>query len=176
MKIGLVRHFKVDIKTNMWMTTASFKQWISAYDEQDVLIDPQVTIEKKYDLYMSSPLHRAIKTGEALVEETILTHEDLREVPLSPILKVNLLLPTLFWVVSSRVAWRVGHKSQVENHKTSLKRINRLIDELLQMDKDILIFSHGYTIKLISQELLKRGFRGPRIIRPRNGGHYQYTT
>jgi len=56
-----------------------------------------------------------------------------------------------------------------------LKRINEILDVILNEDKEnILIVSHAGTLFEIERILLRRGFRGERFIKPRNGRLYVF--
>ena len=37
MYIGLVRHFKVDCDTQVFMTSDDFEQWVKQYDNSDII-------------------------------------------------------------------------------------------------------------------------------------------
>lgn len=61
MKIGLVRHFKVEDSTkNLWMTSSEFNGWVEYYDQCDIKSDV-FTEEIDWELCYSSDQSRAVK-------------------------------------------------------------------------------------------------------------------
>jgi broad specificity phosphatase PhoE len=56
----------------------------------------------------------------------------------------------------------------------TLERINSILNIILQeKDKNILIVSHAGTLYEIQKILRRKGFRGDRFLKPRNGKLYE---
>ena len=122
MNIGLVRHFKVDSDTQVFMTSDDFEKWVLKYDNSDIK-ENKVEIEHiKWEKCFTSDLPRAMKTSETIFKGEIIKSELLREVPLSPIFKTNIKLPYVFWCITGRLAWNFQHKSQIEAKKDTKRR------------------------------------------------------
>jgi broad specificity phosphatase PhoE len=175
MNIGLVRHFKVNCDTKMFMTSYDFEQWVKEYDTSNV-IENKFEIENiKWHKCFSSDLSRAIKTSKAIFKGEIIKTQLLREVPISPICKTNLKLPYVFWCISGRIAWLFQHKSQVETKKDTQRRVNEFLDRIEnESNNNILIVCHGFFMHTFQKELKTRGFSGKHIKRPKNGTLYLY--
>jgi broad specificity phosphatase PhoE len=61
----------------------------------------------------------------------------------------------------------------LESKADGIKRIQAVMDEILsQSEEDVLIVSHGALMMFMRKELLKRGFKGPRLKTPENGKLY----
>ena len=175
MFIGLVRHFKVDSDTQIFMTSDDFEEWVLKYDNSDIK-ENKVEIEHiKWDKCLSSDLPRAVKTSETIFKGEIIKSKLLREVPLSPIFKTNIKLPYLFWCITGRLAWNFQHKSQIETKNDTQMRANEFLDYLNnESDSNILIVCHGFFMRVLQNELKRRGFSGQNIRNPKNGALYLY--
>jgi broad specificity phosphatase PhoE len=175
MNIGLVRHFKVDCKPKMFMTSYDFEKWAKDYDNSHVIENKFEIGNIKWNKCFSSDLSRAVITAKSIFEGEIEKSELLREVPISPIFKRNLKLPYAFWCVSGRLAWLFNHKSQIQTKKDTKDRVNKFLDILINYgESDVLIVCHGFYMNTLQSELKKRGFYGQTVRKPRNGTLYLY--
>lgn len=170
MKIALVRHFKVDISWKSKMNTKDFKKWVIDYNNNDVIIDTVDLNDINYDKCYVSPLKRAVKTAQSIYNGEIIKLEELREVELSPIIDTKLKLHYNFWAMSSRLAWILSHKSQKESKKETVDRGIKALD-IIEKDssENILIVCHGFIMAVLSRELIKRGYKGNKINKVKNG-------
>ncbi|MBZ9687372.1 phosphoglycerate mutase family protein [Clostridium estertheticum] len=175
MNIGLVRHFKVNCYTKMFMTSDDFKQWVKQYDNSDI-------IENKFEIgniiwhkCFSSDLSRATKTSKSIFTGEIIKTQLLREVPIAPIFNTNIKLPYVFWCISGRIAWFFQHKSQIENKKDTQRRVNEFLDSIKnESNNNILIVCHGLFMNTLQKGLKSRGVSGQNIKRHKNGTLYLY--
>lgn len=175
MKIGLIRHFKVNNIQPKFMASKDFIEWVTSYDNADV-IQNEINISNiEWNKCYSSNLSRAIKTAEVIYKGEIIKTEQLREVPIAPIFKTNIKLPHIFWSLCGRAAWLFSHKSQIEGKKETEKRIKDFFDNIGDEDDvNILIVCHAFFMYSFQKELLKRGFKGNIIKKPRNGTMYLF--
>jgi len=174
MRIGLVRHFKVDIKKNKFMTSNQFNEYMKKYDVSDV-IPNELVIDDDWDKCYCSSMSRAITTAKTIYHgETIIT-DKLVEVPSVAFVNMNIPMPYNVWALLGRFAWIRNHTSQPEGRKVTLKRINEIIDIILKKEnKNILIVSHAGTLYEIKKILKKRGFEGEKFLKARNGKLYTF--
>lgn len=174
MKIGLVRHFKVDIVKNRYMTAAEYDKYSSDYDVADV-IPNEIVIDKEWDKCYCSSLPRALKTARTIYHGDITPTDNLREIPASAIFKLKFHLPYSLWAILNRIAWVRNHSSHPEGRTKTLKRINEIIETIfLQDEENILIVSHAGTMYEIQKILRGRGFRGKGFITAKNGTLYVF--
>jgi broad specificity phosphatase PhoE len=177
MKIGLIRHFKVNYQKKLFMTSKQFKQWEENYNTSEVIKNDVELMGIKWDKCYSSTLIRAIITAQHVYKDEIVQNDLIRETIIDPIFKSNLKLPYWFWAVSGRLAWYFNHKSQEENKTiTKAKKfVDLLLDEIQKESKEnILIVTHGFFMYSLQKELKKRGFIGKLITSPKNGILYLY--
>jgi hypothetical protein len=174
-KVGLLRHFKVTLGyPDKMVSSDGLLKWQKDYDESEVEetdIDLNGITWKRC---FSSDLARASKTAKKAFDGNIIYLEDLREMTLNPLLPSNIKLPLWLHITMIRIAWLIGHKSQKENKKAVIQRINTVLDQAIQHDEDVLIVGHGGIMMFMRKELLKRGFSGPKFNRPENAIVYVF--
>jgi len=161
MKIGFVRHYKVDYKAKKMMNSNDFEEYVTKYDNASV-------IENKIDLRNSqwnkcycSDLTRAIITAKSIYDKKLEITDLLREVKMYPVKNTKLMLPSFLWSISSRIAWKLNHVSQLETSDHTRKRAKEFLNKLdLKGDENILIVSHGFFLITLINELKLLGFKG----------------
>lgn len=174
MKIGLVRHFRVDLARRRLMSSKEYNEHVYNYDKAGV-IPNEVVIDKEWDKCYCSTLPRAVTTAHTIYHGEISATEALVEIPTAAHFNINIKLPYYVWTIISRVAWIRNHVSQPEGRRATLIRLNQLVDKVLvEKDKNILIVSHAGTMYELQRILRTRGFRGERFLKPRNGKLYVF--
>lgn len=179
MKIGLIRHFKVNYQKKFFMTSKEFKEWEENYNTSGVIRNDVELMGIKWDRCYSSTLIRAIITAKHVYSNEILQNDLIRETIIDPIFKSDLKLPYWFWAVGGRIAWYFNHKSQEESKTITNDKARQFLD-LLQEEaenegaENILIVTHGFFMFSLQKELKRRGFTGKLIYRPKNGILYLY--
>lgn len=176
MRIGLVRHFKVNHeKPFSYMTSRQFEEWVRHYDQAEIFHMDKKGEEIDWDVCISSDLPRAVHTAEKIASCSIVESPLLREVPLAPFIKTERKLPFTIWNLAGRLAWMFSHPSQVESRKDTIKRANEFLASLEKEEKkNILVVSHGFFLYVVAKELEKKGYAGPRKRRFKNGELYIY--
>ena len=174
MIIGLVRHFKVDIiSTPKKLTGIEFDEWMNLYDRSPV-IPTKVNLQNiNWEICYSSTMPRAEETAKNIYSKEIISSELLVEVPLTAFSKKKIYFPSFVWHIGSRVAWALSSKSQPETIKQTKVRIKKFLDLIKDYDdKNILIVTHGFFMKVFVNELKKIGFNGKIDSAPKNGTLY----
>ena len=179
MRIGIIRHFKVNYPKKFFMTSKQFKEWEENYNKSDVIEKDIELMGIKWDKCYASTLIRAIITAKYVYKEDIVKTDLIRETIIDPIFKSNFKLPYWFWAVSGRLAWYFNHKSQEENKTITREKARKFVDELQDNAKredleNILVVTHGFFMYSLQKELKKRGFVGKLITSPKNGVLYLY--
>lgn len=177
MKIGMIRHFKVDYIPGGFITSKEIWHCEELYNTSEVT-------ENKVDLggitwnrCYSSDLYRAKRTSKRVFQGEIIESHLIREVTIDPVINTERKLPYLFWDVASRFQWYFNlGKSQRELRRDTEKRANEFLDSLkYKEDENILIVTHGLFMHVFQRELRKRGFKGKVTLRPKNGTLYVYS-
>ena len=160
MKIGLVRHFKVDhsFPTKRWLSKSEVLEWFVAYDSTTSIQYKTVDLHDiNWKRCYSSPMVRAIQTAKHIFNGEIVEKQELRELDILHQLSNKVKLPFMMWGIIVRV------KSLFLNSDTQAfeKRISDCIDDIIKhSEHDTLIVSHWFVMRVIRRELIKRGFAG----------------
>lgn len=174
MKIGIIRHFKVDYTPEKFMNSLEFERYVKNYNLANILVnnlnlDTNITWDKCY----CSDLSRAITTAKTVYNGDLETTKLLKEVEMYPIFNTSFKLPILFWNISARLAWKYNSKTQLENKDMTITRASNFIKTInLSSEKNILIVSHGFFLFTLINMLKKEGFKGRIPKRLKNGYLY----
>lgn len=173
MRIGLVRHFKVDYKAKKMMNSNDFEEYVISYDNAAV-IHNEIDVEySKWNKCYCSDLKRAIITAKSIYDKELEITDLLREVKMYPVKKLSIRIPSFIWSISSRVAWKLNHGSQLETASYTRKRAKEFLSKLdLNSDQNILIVSHGFFLITLIDELRLLGFKGDIPKKMKNGYLY----
>lgn len=179
MRIGLIRHFKVNCHKKFFMTSKEFKEWEESYNKSNITRNEVELMNIKWDKCYSSTLMRAAETAQDVYNGKIVQNDLIRETIIDPIFKSNLKLPYWFWAVSARLAWYFNHSSQEESKIITKKKAKEFVDLLeneakKEKSENILVVTHGFFMYTLQKELKKRGFIGKLIRTPKNGRLYLY--
>lgn len=173
MKIGIVRHFKVDYKTSRMMSSSDFQDYITNYDNAMVIENKIDLKDSQWNKCYCSDLKRAIITAKSICDNELEITDLLREVKMYPVKKLRLKIPNFLWSISSRIAWKLNHHSQLETSTYTRKRAKTFLSILhLNNDENILIVSHGFFLITLVSELKLLGFKGNIPKKIKNGCLY----
>ncbi len=176
MKLGLIRHFKVDQRKKFFLSTDKFNRLMKEYDECPVIPNELTVNHSEWEVCYCSTLPRARKTAESVFNKKIIETDLLVEVPVNSFTDKNITLPLFLWHIGARVAWYKSHKSQLENISQTKRRIENFYEMIVDSGyKNILIVSHGYFLSIFYQEMKKKGFTGIIDINIKNGKLYTLT-
>ncbi|MFF2907286.1 histidine phosphatase family protein [Paenibacillus sp. NPDC057934] len=176
-KIGLLRHFKVDLQTERtWMSAKQFNAWVDEYNACSIEM-PQVVnvLDVDWGRCLSSNLYRATETAKSMYTGEIIVTDQLREIDVRAFTKLPVKLPLSWWMVIGRLAWYGSHRSQQESRIETTLRARSVIDQLEQdQNAATLLVTHGAFMKVLRKELLRRGYQGESFTVPKNGGLYTF--
>ena len=174
MKIGLVRHFKVNhpFPDKIFLSKSEVIKWFAEYDKTENIQ------YKNVDLYgidwkqcYSSTMIRSINTANHIYSGEIVKISELQELDIIHRLSDRIKLPFILWGLIVRI------KSFSSNNDTDKfkNQIITFVDKILATNKDdILIVSHWFVMRVIRQELIKRGFVGDNFKSNEYGTLYVY--
>lgn len=176
MRIGLVRHFKVDLKRRRFMTSEEYNEHVFNYDRAGV-IPNELVIDSKWNKCYCSNLQRAITTAKTIYHGEIIITDKLIEVPTAAWANFKFRIPYQMWALIARFAWIRNHVSQPEARSKTLQRLNEILNTIIEenkKDSNILIVSHAGALYEIKKMLLNRGFKGRGFLRAKNGKLYVF--
>jgi len=175
MRIGLIRHFRVEQPLpSGWITAGELHSWRTRYDSAHVIPVPLNLGAEVWSACLSSDLDRAIATAKAAYAGEIKVTPLLREPELAEFRTGRLRLPVPIWRWVLRFIWMTGHRSQRQCRDDFRFRVSTLADALEIRDADTLVVSHAGMMAYLSVELTKRGYVGPKLRIPDHAHLYVY--
>jgi hypothetical protein len=175
MRIGLLRHFKVNCPHKKMMTSKEFREWSQKYEVSKVIKKKVEMYGIEWDICYASDLPRAITTAKEVYSGHLIIDKLLREVDNAPFIHTERIrLPFELWHICGRFAWYFKSKSQPESIVGTRKRINAFLNQIDWTKDNILIVFHGFMLYNFQKELRKRGFQGEKLKFVKNGVLYEY--
>jgi broad specificity phosphatase PhoE len=175
MRIGLLRHFKVNCPHKKMMTSKEFREWSEKYEVSKVIKNKVEMYGIEWDICYASDLPRAITTAKDVYSGNLIIDKLLREVDNAPFMHTERIkLPFEVWHICGRLAWYFKSKSQPENIKQTRQRINEFLDRIDWSQENVLIVFHGFMLYNLQKELRRRGFEGEKVKIVKNGVLYEY--
>jgi len=160
MKIALVRHFKVNqpFPKQPLLSRYELMKWFMAYDNTIDIEYKKVDLSPiNYQHCYSSPMIRAMNTAKHIFEREIVEIEELTELAILHRLPNWVKLPFIIWAIIVRF------KSLESNSDTKKFKdgVISFVDTLTTSEREnTLVVSHWFVMKIIQEELLRRGFTG----------------
>jgi broad specificity phosphatase PhoE len=176
MRIGLVRHFKVDLKKKKLMTSKEYNEHVYNYDRAGVLPN-ELVVDSYWEKCYCSSLPRAITTAKTIYHGEIIISDKLIEVPTAAWVNLRFKMPYHFWAIFARFAWIRHHVSQPEKRANTIKRLSEILEQIISengAESNILIVSHAGALYEIKKMLRKKGFKGQGFITASNGKLYVF--
>ncbi len=175
MRIGLVRHFKVQEPIpSGWVTSAHLVKWREAYEIADVEVAEVDLRGYEWPQCWASDAPRAQTTAKAAYSGPITTFHELREAEVLPFQTGNVPLPFPVWHLLLRLSLATGHSSQRSARDSFINRIREMTDKLVAQTMDTLVVSHAGVMYFMRKELLRRGFKGPKFKVAKHGHLYVF--
>ena len=164
MRIGLLRHFPVQLKfPTGWKTAAELQTWRENYDVAETSAIQADLGGIAWQVCISSDLPRACVTAGAVFPGSIERTALLREAEFAQFRTGNLRLPIRVWQWILRITWMTGHSSQRACRDAFRQRVSEVADRISASDRDTLVVSHAGMMAYLGAELRRRGFAGPRL-------------
>lgn len=175
MRIGLIRHFKVQVpKGTSWMSSIEFEEWVARYDVAPIEHDSASDIGSEWEICYSSDMNRAVRTAESLYQGEIVQTEALREIGIGPLFRTHFKIHISLWLLLGRMGWLWHHRSQ-ERKTETLRRAKEFLTSLeARGHRNVLVVTHGAFMTVLRDELLRDGYSGERFIHPTNGKLYSF--
>lgn len=175
MRIGLLRHFKVNCPHKRIMTSQEFREWSAKYEVSRVFKKKVEMYGIEWDICYASDMPRAVTTAKEVYSGNVKLDKLLREVDIAPFIHTERIkLPFEIWHICGRLAWYFKSKSQPETRTDTQKRIHAFLDKIDWSQENVLIVFHGFMLYNFQKELRKRGFTGDKLKIVKNGVLYEY--
>ena len=159
MQVALIRHAKVNMKWKFWLTSAEYDKGCAAYDAAPVLSVTVKLPQTDYRKIYVSALPRTTATARQVVGDTELHSTALiNEVPDRAGFDTGLRLPMFLWSAISRVQWFTNMRRQPETRTETKHRATQFAQYLLEQNENCAVFTHGFFMITLLQEMKKQGF------------------
>ena len=160
MIVAVIRHAKVDMKWKFMMTSAGYDKGCADYDAADVMPVKVSLPEAGFERIYVSALPRTTATAKQVVEDREFDKTALiNEVPERSGFDSGLKLLMFFWSAVSRIQWFFNVPRQPETRAQTRRRARKFAQYLSQKNEDCAVFSHGFFMIFLLQEMEKQGFQ-----------------
>lgn len=178
MRIGLVRHFKVNTKDKIdLITSKEYTENMTEYDTLDVTPCEVDLRGIDWNKCYASNLSRAITTAETIYDGDIVVDESIKEVDLRLREDIQGDYSQFDWTFYSIYGWSQNMTYVNEGIDETKKRVESFLDKMLkdrEKEDNILLVCHGMVMRVLAEELENRGFDGEVIVSPNNGDLYLF--
>jgi hypothetical protein len=160
MKIGLVRHFKVNhpFPNRSLLPKSDVIKWFEEYDQTEDIQYKKVNLHgADWKRCYSSTMIRAVNTANHIHAGEIVKMAELQELSILHRLPDKIKLPFMIWGLIVRIKSFSANKDTNEFKNNIIAFVDKLI---ANNESDVLIVSHWFVMRVIRQELIKRGFAG----------------
>ncbi len=174
MRIGLVRHFKVnhEYPKKRLLSKSDVINWFADYDSTENLQYSTVDLNGiNWKRCYTSTLIRTINTAKHIYSGEIVSVPQLKELSILNSLSNRIKLPFLIWGLIVRIKSFSSNKGVDAFEKDIITFIDRLIAD---NETDTLIVSHWFVMRVLRKELIKRGFVGDKFKSNEYGALYVY--
>ena len=160
MIVTVIRHAKVDMKWDLMMTSAGYDKGCADYDTAGVLPVTVRLPETEFERIYVSALPRTTATArQVFADREFESTALINEVPERAGFDKGLRLPMFFWSAVSRIQWFFNVPRQPETRAQTRLRAKKAAQYLSQKNEDCAVFSHGFFMIFLLQEMEKQGFQ-----------------
>lgn len=154
MKIGLVRHFKVNqpLPKKKLLSKPEVIEWFVGYDNNLDIEYKKVNLSGiDWKRCFSSPMIRTLHTANHIYHGQIEEIAELKELSILHRLPGSIKLPFLIWAIIVRIQSFSSNKDTDKFRDGIISFIDKII---VNEEDDILIISHWFVMRVIRQELI----------------------
>lgn len=178
MRVGLVRHFKVN--TDYKEERVDWKEYSKLMKEYDRLSVTPTEVDLRgidWNKCYASSLPRAITTAKTIYKGEIEKTPLIKEVEVHLVEEVEGEKYIDDWHTYTNLSWAKGKPTIAESIDESRYRSRKFIEELEKKtdeEDNVLIVCHGTIMTVLEEELRNKGFVGEEIVYAENGELYLY--
>ena len=172
-KIILLRHAKV-LMENETIYASDMKYFIEAYNSAEIRNSKPDRLPKA-DIYLCSGLKRSQDSLALLEYKPELIDNSFNEAELPYADWRGLKIPAKIWAIIFRIAWIFGYSKHSESYKEAKERAKVATDKLLYFansKKDVMLLGHVVMNRIITKELIHRGYR---VVEKTGRGNWGYS-
>ncbi|WP_028979352.1 histidine phosphatase family protein [Sporocytophaga myxococcoides] len=174
MRIGLVRHFKVNqpFPNKFLLSKGEVIKWFAEYDNTKNIEYKNVDLSQiNWQHCYSSPMIRAVGTANHIYNGPISEITELKELDILHLLSDKLKLPFIIWAIIVRIK---SFSSNKDTNEFKSRIVDFLDNVIANNESNVLIVSHWFVMRVIRKELIKRGLSGDNFKSKEYGTLYVY--
>jgi broad specificity phosphatase PhoE len=147
--------------------------WFRRYDDIGITreLEPPESLRQLVSsagCILASNARRSIESARWLAApRDVRIDPDLREAALPDSLGVSIRMPPGVWVVIARVIWWLDWCRSAETIEATRSRASQAADRLCALVVEhgtVVVVGHGMFNRFVATQLVKRGWRGPRLL------------
>lgn len=171
MKIIMLRHGKPVTPSMGKLSAAEFFGWVREYNAAGLCPTSIPTSQAKEsasecNAIVCSALPRSIESAKALKDEGIVLSDSIFNEAGLPIANWQVMkLSPKTWAVAFRVLWLLGYSTNSESFKEAKYRASEAVEKLTDIAREhesVLFVGHGVYNRILSNELRRHGWLGPK--------------
>jgi broad specificity phosphatase PhoE len=173
MLIALARHGRPISPTSMPISGRDLGEWVRRYNDAGVArsVAPPASLRALAALspcVLASDMRRSVESAAWLVPPRDLRIDaDLREAGLPETIELSIRMSPGAWVAIARALWWFNLCAASETIGAARRRSVKMADRLCVLAGEhdsVLVIGHRMFNRFVASELMKRGWRGPRIL------------
>ncbi|MEJ2404707.1 MAG: phosphoglycerate mutase family protein [Candidatus Thiodiazotropha sp.] len=171
MRLVILRHGRPVIPALRRLSASAFSDWVNEYNTAGLCPTSQPTEHAKKcaqecNAVVCSALPRSIESAKAFRNNNIVLSDPVFNEAALPIAnwKIVKLSPKI-WAVLFRLLWLLGYSRNSESFKETKSRASeaaKRLSEIAQEYENVLFVGHGVFNRILSNELRRQGWLGPR--------------
>ena len=174
MLIALARHGRPISPTTTPISGRELGEWVRRYNELGVVrsVAPPASLRQlaaQSACVLASDMRRSVESAAWLVPpREVRIDAGLREAGLPETIELPIRMSPRAWVAIARALWWLNLCAAPETIGAARRRAVKMTDRLCVLAGEheaVLVIGHGIFNRFIARELLKRGWRGPRLFR-----------
>ena len=160
MIVAVIRHAKVDMKWEPLMTSAEYDKGCAAYDEAPVLpVTAKLPPIEFQRIYVSTLPRTAATARQVVGDREFHATSLINEVQAKSGFDTELKLPGFVWSAMHTIQWLANIPRQPETRAQTRRRAKKFVRYLMRKNENCVVFTHGFFMVTLMQEMKKQGFR-----------------
>jgi broad specificity phosphatase PhoE len=171
MKIVILRHGKPVTPSLRKLSASDFSGWVREYNAAGLCPTSQPTEHAKKcadecNAIVCSALPRSVESAKAFNTKSIPLSDPIfneAELPVANWKKMK--LSPKIWAVAFRILWLLGYSRNSESFREAKSRALEAVEKLSEIAREyesVLFVGHGVYNRILSNELRRQGWSGPK--------------
>lgn len=171
MKIVILRHGKPVIPSLKKLSASAFSEWVNEYNAAGLSTTSKPTEHAKKcadecNAIVCSALPRSIDSAKAFNNKSIVLSDPIFNEAELPVANWQAMkLHPKIWATVFRILWLLGYSRNSESFKEAKSRASEAVDKLSEIAREydsVLFVGHGVYNRILSNELRRHGWLGPK--------------